>query len=59
MIIWTIIISIVILLGALVMHASFSYVEHKGYMRGLDEAEEIMKEVRHESDNVQESTEGL
>lgn len=59
MIIFTIIISAAILLGALVMYASCSYAEHKGYMRGLDEAEEIVKEVRHESDNVQESAEGL
>ena len=47
MILFTIFISAVILLGALVMYASCSYTEHKGYLRGLDEAEQIMKEVRH------------
>lgn len=59
MIIFTIIISAAILLGALVMYASCSYAEHKGYMRGLDEAGEIMNEVRHEGDNVQESAKGI
>ena len=51
MIIFTIIISAAILLGALVMYASCSYAEHKGYMRGLDEAGEIINEVRNESND--------
>ena len=54
MIIFSIFISVTMLLGALVMYISCSYAEHKGYMRGLDEAEEIMNEVRHaESSDIQ------
>ena len=48
MIIWTIIIGGVFLLGALVLHALCSYVELKGYERGLDDAEQIFREVRNE-----------
>lgn len=48
MIIFTILIAIVFLLGSLTIYAYASYIEHKGYMRGLDEAEEIMREVRNE-----------
>lgn len=48
MIIWTIIIAVVVLFGALTMYAFGSYVEHRGYIRGLEEAEEIMREVQDE-----------
>ena len=46
MIFFTILISVIMLLGSLAAYASYSYVEHKGYMRGLDEAEEIIREVK-------------
>ena len=49
MMIFTIIIAAAFLLGSLVLYGFASYIEHKGYMRGLDEAEEIMKEVRDEN----------
>lgn len=48
MMIFTIIIAAVFLLGALVLYTYASYMEHQGYMRGLDEAEEIVREVRNE-----------
>ena len=48
MIIFTILIAVVFLLGALVLYLYASYIEHHGYMRGLDEAEEIMREVWNE-----------
>ena len=48
MIIFTIIIAAAFVLGSLVLYMSVSYAEHKGYMRGLDEAEEIINEVRNE-----------
>ena len=44
MIIFTILIAIVFLLGALVLYCIYAYVELKGYERGLDEAEKIMTE---------------
>lgn len=46
MIIFTILIAVVVLLGALVMHVMLMHAELKGYERGLDEAEEIMNEVK-------------
>ena len=46
MIIFTILIAGVILFGSLIMYAFGAYTEHKGYMRWLEEAEEIVKEVR-------------
>lgn len=46
MIIFTILIAVVFLLGALVLYLYASYIEHKGYMRGLDEAEEIIRECK-------------
>ena len=48
MIIFTIIIAAVVFLGALTMHVMLMYAELKGYERGLDEAEQIMEEVRNE-----------
>ena len=48
MIIFTFIIAGAFLLGALVLYAFCSYAELKGYEQGLDEAEEIMNEVRNE-----------
>lgn len=38
--------AIVIACSAITLYVSCSYAEHKGYMRGLDEAEEIMNEVQ-------------
>lgn len=48
MIIFSILVATVFVLGALVLHTMYSLIEHKGYMRGLDEAEEIMREVQNE-----------
>ena len=45
MIVFTILIAGVILFGSLTMYAFGAYAEHKGYMRGLEEAEEIIREV--------------
>lgn len=42
MIIFTILIAVVFLLGALVLYSICAYVELKGYERGLEEAEEII-----------------
>lgn len=46
MIVFTIIVAAVVFLGALTAYLSISYAEHKGYIRGLDEAEEIIRECR-------------
>ena len=46
MIIFSILISVVFVLGALTIYAFGAYTETKGYMRGLEEAEEIISEVR-------------
>lgn len=51
MIIFALMVSVVIALGAIAAYISCSYAESKGYMRGLEEAEQIMKEVRHETHN--------
>lgn len=51
MIIFTIVVAVTIFLGALVAYMSFNYAEHKGYMRGLDEAEEIMRGCRNDNNN--------
>lgn len=48
MIIFSILIAVVVLLGALMLWAIYLHAELKGYERGLDEAEEIMREVRNE-----------
>lgn len=48
MIIATMLISATFLFGALVMHAMYMHAELKGYERGLDEAEQIITEVRDE-----------
>ena len=45
MIIFTIFVAIAFLIGALVLYTLCTYMELKGYERGLDEAEEIMTEV--------------
>ena len=47
MIIFSMLIGGVFLLGALVLYTLCSYVELKGYERGLDEAEQIMAEVQN------------
>ena len=46
MIIATILVSLAFLFGALVLHAMYVQAEHKGYIRGMDESEEIIREVR-------------
>lgn len=46
MIIFAIAVSIIIALGMLVLYTSLSYAEVKGYERGLDEAEQIIREVK-------------
>lgn len=47
MIITVLLVSIVIALGAITVHGFYSYAELKGYERGLDEAEQIIGDVRH------------
>ena len=59
MIIFTMLISAVFLFGALVLHTMLMHAELKGYERGMNEAEEIISEVRNESDNVQEPAKGI
>ena len=46
MVIFAIAVSVIIALGMLVLYASLSYAEVKGYERGLDEAEQIVRETR-------------
>ena len=46
MIIFTILVAGVMLFGAMTMYAFGSHVEHRGYIRGLEEAEEIIREVK-------------
>lgn len=48
MIIFSILVAMVFALGALVLYTIYFLIEHKGYMRGLDEAEEIMREMWNE-----------
>ena len=48
MIIFAILVSVVFVLGALTIYAFGAYTEARGYMRGLEEAEEIINEVRYE-----------
>lgn len=40
-----------ILIGALTLHAMYGYAEMQGYLRGLDEAEQIICEVKGHEDN--------
>lgn len=40
--------AIAIACGAILLYVSCSYAELKGYMRGLEEAEEIIREVQNE-----------
>lgn len=42
-----IIVALVVLIGALILHASFTYGQLKGYEQGLDDAEQIFKEVKN------------
>lgn len=51
MIAFVIIVAAVFVLGSLTIYAFCSYAEHKGYMRGIAEAEEIIKEVRGHEEN--------
>ena len=39
-------VALVVLIGSLILHSFYTYGEYKGYMRGLDDAEEIFKSVR-------------
>ena len=48
MIIASILVSLVFVIGALTIYVIGAYVEHKGYMRGIDEAERIIWEVQDE-----------
>jgi len=43
-----ILVAMAIAIGAIALHASYMCVELKGYERGLDEAERIIRGVRHE-----------
>ena len=47
MIIFTILVSVVFVLGALTIYAFGAYTETRGYMRGLEEAAQIMEEVQN------------
>lgn len=47
MIIFTLLIGGAFLLGTLTLYTLCSYVELKGYERGLDEAEQIIRGVRN------------
>ena len=49
MIITAIVVACVFVVGALALHTMYTIAELKGYERGLDEAEAIISEVRHES----------
>lgn len=48
MLIFAIFVSVIIALVAIALYISCSYAETKGYMRGLEEAEQIMREVHDE-----------
>lgn len=48
MLIFAIFVSVIIALGAIALYVSCSYAETRGYLKGLEEAEQIMKEVRNE-----------
>ena len=48
MIIFTILVALTVATGAIALHAMYVNIEHKGYMRGMDEAEAIIKEVQNE-----------
>lgn len=48
MLIFAIFVSVIIALAAITLYISMSYAETKGYMRGLEEAEQMMEEVRNE-----------
>ena len=52
MIIFTIIVAIVFLLGAFLLWAIYAYAELKGMEKALDEIEDMINEVQHESDDV-------
>lgn len=41
-------VALVVLIGSLIMHSFYTYGEYKGYMRGLDDAEQIFEEVKGE-----------
>lgn len=51
MIIFTILVAVVFLLGALTIYAFGAYTETRGYMRGLEEAEDIIRECRNDNNN--------
>lgn len=45
------------LIGALTLHAIYGYAEMQGYLRGLDEAEQIICEVKgHENNDKTDTT---
>lgn len=50
MIIFTLLISGAVLIGALTLYTICSYVELKGYERGLDEIEQMIDEVARNED---------
>ena len=42
-------VALVVLIASLILHAVYTYGEYNGYIRGLDDAETILKEVRNEN----------
>lgn len=48
MLIFAIFVSVIIALAAITLYISMSYAETKGYMKGLEEAEQIQREVHDE-----------
>lgn len=42
------IVALVVLIASITLHGFYTYGEYNGYMRGLDDAEEIWNEVRNE-----------
>lgn len=59
MLITAIMVALTVLIASLLLHMSFTYGELKGYERGLDEAEQIICEVRHEDSNRQRPSESV
>lgn len=45
MIIFTLLVALTVAVGSIALHAMYVNIEHKGYMRGMDDAEEIIREV--------------
>ncbi len=51
-----ILVAIAITFGAILLHATFMYGEIKGYEHGLDDAEQIAREVLNENNDKADAT---